>query len=337
MDTVRWLASAPNKAAFRVAFVFVAVSALWIIFSDQAAKAMFGDVADLSAFQTTKGLFYVGVTGLILFLLVRFLVGRLADRTTEALNAREAAAEAMRQAGIESRALERAKSQFLSSVSHELRTPLNAVIGFADMLGDPSLPVSADRVRDYAGEISAAGHHLLELVQSIVACAEAETGHILAPEPLDLREEVGRVAGQARVRAQHRRTSVENHVPDGLIVKADPLALRQILFALLDNAVTHTPEYSHVRIDGEATPAGEVVVSIIDDGPGLPPEVMTGMGRPFLRGGDPLTASVGGLGLGLYLATLLTSRHGGRLSADRPDGGHGTRIRIALPAGAAAA
>lgn len=332
MDTVRWLASAPNKAALRVAFVFVAVSALWIIFSDQAAKAMFGDAAELSAFQTAKGLFYVGVTGLILFLLVRLLVGRLADRTTEALRAREAAAETMRQAGIESRALERAKSQFLSSVSHELRTPLNAVIGFADMLGDPTLPVSVERVRDYAGEISQAGYHLLELVESIVACAEAETGQALVPEPVDLREEVGRVAGQARVRAQHRRTSVENNVPDGLIVKADPLALRQILFALLDNAVTHTPEHTHIRIDGEATADGDVVVSVVDDGPGLPPEVVTGMGRPFLRGGDPLTASVGGLGLGLYLAMLLTARHGGRLSAGRPDGGNGTCIRVAFPA-----
>ncbi len=331
MDTLRWLASAPNKAALRVALVFVVVSALWIIFSDQAAKAMFGDVTDLSAFQTAKGLFYVGVTGLILFLLVRTLVGRLTDRTAEALRAREAAAETMRQAGMESRALERAKSQFLSSVSHELRTPLNAVIGFADMLCDPSLRLPPERVQDYAGEISQAGHHLLELVESIVACAEAETGQSLVPEPVDLREEVGRVAGQARVRAQHRRTSVENNVPDGLILRADPLALRQILFALLDNAVTHTPEHSHVRIDGEATPAG-VVVNICDDGPGLPAEVLSGMGRPFLRGGDPLTAGVGGLGLGLYLATLLTMRHGGSLSAAPAHGGKGTRIRLAFPA-----
>lgn len=333
MDTLRWLATAPNRAALRVASVFILVSALWIIFSDQAAKAMFGDVAQLSAFQTAKGLFYVAITGLILFLLVRTLVGTLADRTADALRAREAAAEAMRQAGIESRALERAKSQFLSSVSHELRTPLNAVIGFADMIGDPSLPLSPDRVRDYAGEISAAGHHLLDLVESIVACAEAETGQPLAPETVDLREEVGRVAGQARVRAQHRRTAVENNVPDGLILRADPLALRQILFALLDNAVTHTPEQSHVRIDGETSGDGQVMVTITDDGPGLPTEVMAGIGRPFLRGGDPLTASVGGLGLGLYLATLLTSRHGGQLSADQPKGGHGTRIRLAFPAG----
>ncbi|OYQ35267.1 hypothetical protein CHU95_08575 [Niveispirillum lacus] len=334
MDTVRWLATVPNKAALRVTFVFITVSALWIIFSDQAAQAMFGDTFDLSAFQTAKGLFYVGVTGLILFVLVRTLVGRLTERTGEALRAREAAAEAMRQAGMESRALERAKSQFLSSVSHELRTPLNAVIGFADMLCDPSVPQSGERVRDYAGEISQAGHHLLELVESIVACAEAETGHSLAPEPLDLREEVGRVAGQARVRAQHRRTSVENNVPDGLILHADPLALRQILFALLDNAVSHTPEHSHVHIKGEVTRAGEVVVSIVDDGPGLPPEVLAGMGRPFLRAGDPLTASVGGLGLGLYLATLLTMRHGGKLLAERADNGQGTCIRLAFPAAA---
>lgn len=329
MDTVRWLASAPTRAALRVTLVFVAVSALWIVFSDRTAGAMFGNATELSAFQTAKGLFYVGVTGLILFLSVRVLVGQLADRTADALRAREAAAEALRQANMESRALERAKSQFLSSVSHELRTPLNAVIGFADMLRDPALPLNADRVRDYAGEIAQAGQNLLELVEGIVACAEAEAGQTLIPEPLNLREEVARVAGQARVRAQQNRTAVENQVPDGLLVKADPTALQQILFALLDNAVSHTPEHSHVRIEGKRD-AGQIVVTVADDGPGLPPEVVAGMGRPFLRAGDPLTAGAGGLGLGLYLATLLASRHGGRLWAQARDGG--TQISFALPA-----
>lgn len=329
MDTVGWLASAPNRAALRVTLVFVAVSTLWIVFSDQTAGAMFGDVTELSAFQTAKGLFYVSVTGLILFLSVRVLVGHLTERTADALRAREAAADALRQASMESRALERAKSQFLSSVSHELRTPLNAVIGFAEMLRDPALPLNADRVRDYAGEIAQAGQNLLELVEGIVACAEAEAGQTLSPEPLDLREEVARVAGQARVRAQQHRTAVENQVPDGLLVKADPTALQQILFALLDNAVSHTPQHTHVRIEGTRD-QGQIVVTVADDGPGLPAEVMAGMGRPFLRAGDPLTAGAGGLGLGLYLATLLTSRHGGRLWAQARDGG--TRISFALPA-----
>lgn len=329
METVGWLASAPNRAALRVTLVFVALSTLWIVFSDQMAGAMFGDVAELSAFQTAKGLFYVSVTGLVLFLLVRVLVGHLADHTADALRAREAAADALRQASMESRALERAKSQFLSSVSHELRTPLNAVIGFADMLRDPALALNADRVRDYAGEIAQAGQNLLELVEGIVACAEAEAGQALAPEPLNLREEVARVAGQARVRAQQNRTAVENRVPDGLLVRADPTALQQILFALLDNAVCHTPEHSRVRIEGTRD-EDQVVITIADDGPGLPPEVVAGMGRPFLRAGDPLTAGAGGLGLGLYLATLLASRHGSRLWAQsRADG---TCISFALPA-----
>ncbi|MFV3074771.1 sensor histidine kinase [Niveispirillum fermenti] len=332
MDTLRWLASAPNRAAFRVALVFVVLSTAWIVFSDRVAEAMFGDTTGLTAFQTGKGLFYVAVTGMILFLLVRRLVRDLADRSAEVLRAREAAADALRQSGLESRALERAKSQFLSSVSHELRTPLNAVIGFADMMRDPSLPMPPDKVRDYAAEIAQAGYNLLDLVEGIVACAEAEAGQSLAPEPLNLREEVARVAGQARVRAQQHCTSVENQVPADLLVRADPLALQQILFALLDNAVSHTPDRSHVRIEGARNDQGSVLLTVADDGPGLPAEVLAGIGKPFLRGGDPLTASVGGLGLGIYLAALLAARHGGRLWAQRDMAGPGTRIHVALPA-----
>jgi len=168
-------------------------------------------------------------------------------------------------------------------------------------------------------------------VEGIVACAEAEAGQPLEPEPLDLRAEVSRVAGQARVRALHHGTAVDNHVPEGLLVKADPLALQQILFALLDNAVSHSPRHSHVQIDG-ARANGDIVLTISDNGPGLPTEIMSGIGRPFLRAGDPLTAGVGGLGLGLYLATLLTRRHGGRIWAQRPAERAGTRIHVALPA-----
>ncbi|MFY8093925.1 MAG: hypothetical protein ACOVN0_10650 [Niveispirillum sp.] len=58
------------------------------------------------------------------------------------------------------------------------------------------------------------------------------------------------------------------------------------------------------------------------------------MGRPFLRGGNPLTGSADGLGLGLYLALLLTARHGGKLSAGQVDGGRGTCIRRDFPAAA---
>lgn len=323
MERERWLSAAPTRAALRVAFIFLLPSLVWIVFSDKAAARLFGDVASLSAFQTGKGLAYVLVLGLILFIAVRAQVTALATRTQEMLRATEAAAVALRQAQRESQALERAKSLFLSSVSHELRTPLNAIIGFAEMLGDKGLNHSPDRVHDYAAEISGAGYHLLELVQGIVACAEAEAGQPLEVESLDIQAEAARAI-------RHVNAPVELSATPGT-VHADPIALQQILFALLNNAVAHTPKGTRIRINCRSAAGGGAVMSVEDDGPGLPEGVRNGIGRPFLRGSDPLTAGVGGLGLGLYLATLLMRRHGGSMAATTGSDGRGTRIELSFP------
>lgn len=332
VDREKWLDAAPARTARRVALVFLLPSIAWIVFSDRVAEALFSDADALSLFQTAKGLLYVGSITIILYLVVRGLMTTFAERTRAALAAREAGAEALRQAQMETQALERAKTQFLSSVSHELRTPLNAVIGFSEMLSQPDIARSVERVRDYAGEIASAGHNLLELVEAIVACAEAEVGRPLRLERLDLRAEVLRAAGNARVRAQQCRTDVAVAVPDDLLIRADAIALQQILFALLDNAIAHTPPQTRVEITAGVLAGGGVRLVIADDGPGMPDALRAAIGTPFLRAGDPMTAGVGGLGLGLYLAALLVRRHGGDLSVDTQGGG--TRIMLRFPGGA---
>jgi two-component system cell cycle sensor histidine kinase PleC len=329
VDREKWLEAAPARTARRVALVFLLPSIAWIVFSDRVAEALFTDPDTLSLFQTIKGLLYVcGITA-ILYGVVRALITTFAERTRAALAAKEAGAEALRQAQAESQALERAKSQFLSSVSHELRTPLNAVIGFSEMLGQRDIASNPERVRDYAGEIATAGHNLLELVQGIVACAEAEVGRPLQVERLDLRGELLRAAGNARIRALHCRTDVVVEVPPDLVIRADAIALQQILFALLDNAIAHTPPQTRVVISGKALDDGGVQVVVADDGPGMPETLRAAIGKPFLRGADPMTAGVGGLGLGLYLAALLIRRHGGDLDVDTVGGG--TRVMLRFP------
>lgn len=332
MEREKWLEVAPARVALRVALVFLLPSCLWIVFSDRLVAAVFSSPDALSLFQTIKGLLYVGSLSIILYLVVRSLVADFSAKARALLAAQEAAAEAIRLSQMESRALERAKSQFLSGVSHELRTPLNAVIGFSEMLRHPDIARHPEQVRDYAQEIMGAGRALLEMVEAIVACAEAQAGQKLEPELLDLRQEALRAAASARVRAQQRRTGIAVTVPDGLRLWADPQALRQILFALLDNAITHTPPHSKVRLEAVEAADGVVQITIADNGPGLPDAVCRDIGRPFLRDGDPLTARSGGLGLGLYLAALLMHRHGGSIQAENENG---ARIRLSFPACAA--
>src|SRR5690606_38481215 len=79
-----------------------------------------------------------------------------------------------------------AKSRFLASMSHELRTPLNAILGFSEVMGDEVLgPMQNETYRDYAKDINASGHHLLDLIIEILDLSRIEAGRYqLNEEPV---------------------------------------------------------------------------------------------------------------------------------------------------------
>ena len=226
----------------------------------------------------------------------------------------------------------RAKSRFLSMMSHELRTPLNAIIGFSDVLrlelfGPRDLPV----YKDYADNIHRSGRMLLELVNQILDVSRIEAGKIdLKMEDLSLPAaitDVLQIEGGTIL-----KKALRIHIADdALSVHADSQSLRQLLLNVVDNAIKYSPAGGTIEIGATQT-NGRVTVSVVDEGPGVPPDKLDQLGLPFVSFADPeMVDSKQSIGLGLSISRALAEAMDGEIRFDnRPD--RGFKVEITLPA-----
>jgi PAS domain S-box-containing protein len=234
-------------------------------------------------------------------------------------------------ARLAAEAADRAKSVFLARMSHEIRTPLHAVLGFARLLLERR-PVDADSIEPLRA-IEQAGERLLALIEDVLDLARIEAGGMAVAEaPADvalLFDDLGRRFGDT---AAAKGLAFELDLPDDLPswLHLDEAKLRRVLGDLLDNAVRYTGR-GRVRLVAAWEPAGlrdRLVVEISDTGPGIEPEALRRLFRPFEEGAPSKSQ---GTGLGLALAHRLVRLMGGKLRVDSRTG-HGTRIQVELPA-----
>ena len=248
---------------------------------------------------------------------------QMAERTRELVAARDAAQQASR-----------AKSEFLSSMSHELRTPLNAILGFSQLIDlDRDL---GERSRGQLREVLRAGRHLLRLINEVLDLAQVESGRLaLSPEPLRLHELVDEAAALTDPMARPRGLRLQRRVAPELVVLADRMRLKQVLLNLLSNAAKYGRPGSQVVLEAAACGPGSVRLTVSDQGPGIAPELLDLLFKPFSRLGAE-RGTVEGAGIGLALSRRLMELMGGRIGVDsRP--GEGADFWIELPTSALAA
>lgn len=224
------------------------------------------------------------------------------------------------------------RSALLSSVSHDLRTPLVSIIGAASSLVEADEALGRSGRRAMAETIRDEGERLNRYVQNLLDMTRLGYGALrLTRGPVDLREVVGRALRRLdRDLAGHR---VVRDLPAALPdVSGDAVLLEQVVTNILDNAAKYAPPGSTLTI-AAAAEAGNVVLSIADEGPGIPEAERVRVFDMFFRvqAGD---SRPGGTGLGLAIAKGLVEAHGGSIRAEAvtPDG-RGTRIVITLPSG----
>lgn len=231
------------------------------------------------------------------------------------------------------------KGQFLATVSHELRTPLNAIIGFSEMLcGDLAATLDADRKKEYARIIHDSGHHLLEVVNTLLDVSKIESGSMtIAQESLDLAQLAHDCCAVVALKAKSGKVALERVIgPDLPALLGDRRALKQVLLNLLSNAVKFTPAGGRVTL-AAVRDGGMIDLSVSDNGIGIAANDLPRLGDPFFQAKGSYDRSYDGTGLGLSVVRGLVGLHGGTLTIESAPG-IGTRVGVRLPiAGVAAA
>jgi two-component system, OmpR family, sensor kinase len=243
--------------------------------------------------------------------------------------------------------------RFAADASHELRTPLSAIRGYAELALRHRGPVPEDVTRALT-RVQSESARMSVLVDDLLLLARLDAGRPLEREPVDLSRLAIDVTSDARVarRGHHWRLDLPS---DPILVRGDEHRLHQVLANLMSNAGKHTPSGSTVivalrvqaapEINSPVAPDGgmlergarpaapRVELSITDDGPGIPPELLPELFERFTRADTSrardLDAAGKSTGLGLAIVDAVVAAHGGSIIVTSRPGQ--TRFAIYLP------
>jgi signal transduction histidine kinase len=225
------------------------------------------------------------------------------------------------------------KDQFLLNVSHELRTPLTVLGGSLEMLKEYHELLDPMKRAQVLTQALASQEALADLVNRVL-----DSTIVVSEIPLALPEGVCVHRLLQEVLAHLAPEEVEAyticlHVPEQIIVWADPHMLRQVLQNVLSNVFKYVPRQTEIHIETtQATPSSPVCLSIQDAGPGIPLAELPLLFEKFVRLKRDLAGTTRGVGLGLYICKRLVEAMKGRIwveSSGRP--GEGCRFCLTLP------
>ncbi|MEZ4591272.1 MAG: sensor histidine kinase KdpD [Chloroflexota bacterium] len=234
-------------------------------------------------------------------------------------------AEQARQAHLLSET-EKLQTALLNAISHDLRTPLAAITGVLSSLHDDEALLSKEARHEMVVTAWEEARRLNRLVGNLLDMTRLESGALkVVCQPSDVEDLVGATLAQMPNRLQGRTLQIE--IPPGLpLVEMDFTLMVQVLVNLLDNALKYSPEDTPITIEAQQV-GGEMVLSVQDQGPGLPEAELEHIFDRFVRMN---TEGVSGTGLGLSIARGIVEAHNGRIWAEnRAEGG--ASFSLALP------
>jgi PAS domain S-box-containing protein len=257
-----------------------------------------------------------------------YLQGVLMDITERKLaeHALRESEQRERDAAERLRALDEMKNTFLAAVSHELRSPLTSILGLSLTLERSPEMVDHDR-NDLLERLSSNARKLDRLLKDLLDIDRLNRGIV---EPAYRTADVGALARRAveSLEALHTRTVVIDTQP--LVLTVDPPKIERIVENLAMNAARHTDEDRTIWVKVRSHDGG-ALLSVEDDGPGVPLELREAIFEPF-RQGPTASPHSPGTGIGLSLVTRFAQLHGGRAWVDEREGG-GAAFRVFIPAG----
>jgi signal transduction histidine kinase len=222
------------------------------------------------------------------------------------------------------------KSDFVSTISHEFKSPLSSIRQLAEMLQSGRVP-SENRRQEYYDVLVEQSERLTLLIDNILDFAKIEEGRKKFDfQLLDIGSLLQQIVSVIQDQVRHKdfviRLEIEKPLPE---IKADRESMTQAITNLIDNAVKYSGEARDIIV--RAFEEGQyLIITVKDFGIGIKKEEIDKIFERFYRGGDELTRTVKGSGLGLTLVKQIVEAHHGNVSVES-EPGHGSTFLIRLP------
>jgi two-component system sensor histidine kinase CpxA len=230
------------------------------------------------------------------------------------------------------------QSRLLKDVSHELRSPLARLSVALGLARQRATSENAAELNGSLNRIELETDRLNRLIQRLLTISRLESGTDgLRKKTFSLREMVEQVTHDADYETPGRGCRLVADAADEFPVEADPDLLRSAVENVVRNATRYTAEGTKVdvRLERQRAAGGEeILIRVLDSGPGVPSEALQKIFEPFYRLDDARNQQTGGAGLGLSIADRAIKLHGGQLHAsNRKEGGLEVEIRIPAATG----
>jgi two-component system, chemotaxis family, CheB/CheR fusion protein len=235
-----------------------------------------------------------------------------------------------KQAEQELRDADRRKDEFLALLAHELRNPLAPIVAGIDLLRQ-----SKDKpqlLEQVTATMERQAKQLVRLVDDLLELSRVSGGRLrLRKSRVRLRDVMRDAVASVRPIVERQRHELRVNVPEEPIeLEADSARLTQVFANLLTNAARYTPEGGRITIAADRE-GQEVVVTVTDNGIGIPPPALARIFEMFYQGDEGRPMRGGGLGIGLTLARSLVEMHGGTITAASPGSDRGSAFTVRLP------
>ncbi len=309
-----------NRIALKISLIYFFIGSLWILFSDQFILSRAGSGNSITVLQTYKGWFFIGITAILLFLLIRKEIIRKSEIEQNLIKAKLKAEES-----------DRLKSAFLSNMSHEVRTPLNSIMGFSELFNDADY--DEDQKKKFTQHIIRNGNKLLSIISDILDISKLESGEIeIRKIKINAQKFISNMMEQFLLQTDRNKHKLIVTFPknsENVFVFADVDRLMQVFNNLVANAIKFTPNGS---IEIGYQPKGQMVEFYVKDtGIGISDEYRNKIFERFMQVEADSTRKYGGNGLGLAISKNLIEQMGGEIWVESTCG-EGSTFYFTLPA-----
>jgi signal transduction histidine kinase len=313
------------KFEFRITLIYLIVGILWIIFSDRILEYIISDINpnSLGTFQSIKGAFFIIITSLLLFILVKKHLQKLKfteqelqlqNSNYEALNT-EYKTQNLELLTAKEKAEEsdRLKTAFIHNISHEIRTPMNAIVGFSGLLNEPDLP--SENIKDFTTIIEQSSNQLLSIITDLISISTIEAGQQkIIEKAININDLCQLLLNQFILRARSQNINLNfksELVGEKVEILSDETKLIEILSNLIGNALKFTIQGSVTY--GYNIKSDFIEFYVSDTGIGIADQFYNDIFKRFGRVENSFSRQHSGTGLGLSISKAFVELLGGKI------------------------